>query len=103
MRFLVIKKRKKKEPVVSNKCLAFLTTLSPLSLECMAAVLAVGRSVLVEEAAFGRHGRGGGQVQATVAVVAAAVLLLHVCARYLLPQLLQLSWNHACHKNKLDN
>ena len=64
---------------------------SPLPL--VAQVHSVGRGVLVEQGVLG--GRGGGQVQASVAVVAAVVLLLHMSVRHLLPQLLQLGWNHA--------
>lgn len=66
----------------------------------MAHVLPVGRGLLVNKWVLWR-GRGG-QVKAPVAVVAVAmvvaavvVLLLHVSVRHLLPQLLQLGWNHA--------
>lgn len=44
-------KRGKKMAILSNN-----KHFLPLSLQCVAAVLAVCRSVLVEEAAFGRHG-----------------------------------------------
>lgn len=60
----------------------------------MTHVLAVDGSMLVDDGVL--WGCRGGQVQAPVAVVAAAVvLLLHVSVRHLLPQLLQLCWNHA--------
>lgn len=57
----------------------------------MAHVLSIGGGVLVEEGLLGGLWRG--QVQATVAIVAAAVLFLHV--RHLLPQLLKLCWIYA--------
>lgn len=66
---------------------------SPFSL--VTHVLPVGGGMLVEEWVLWRC--RGGQVKAPVAVVAAAVvvLLLHVSICHLLPQLLQLGWNHA--------
>lgn len=61
----------------------------------VAHVLAVGGGMLVVEWVLWRC--RGRQVEAPVAVVAAAVvvLLLHVSVCHLLPQLLQLGWNHA--------
>lgn len=64
---------------------------SPFSL--VTHVLPVGGGVLVEKWVLWRC--RGGQVEAPVAVVAAVVLLLHVSVCHLLPQLLQLCWNHA--------
>ena len=73
---------------------------SPVSL--VAVVLSVGGGVLVVVGVLWQ-GRGG-QVQTPVAIVvvvvvaAVVVLLLHVRGRHLLPQLLQIGRNHACHK-----
>lgn len=58
----------------------------PLSLERVAAVLAVGGSMLVD--VFKRDGGMRRQVQTPVAVIGDAVLLLHVAVCNLLPQLL---------------
>lgn len=61
----------------------------------VAHVLAIGGGMLVVEWVLWRC--RGRQVEAPVAVVVAAVvvLLLHVSVCHLLPQLLQLGWNHA--------
>lgn len=58
-------------------------------------VLPIGGGVLVDDRVLWR-GRGG-EVEAPVAVVAAAVvvLLLHLSVCHFLPQLLQLCWNYA--------
>lgn len=68
---------------------------SPFSL--VTHVLPVGGGVLVEDGVLWQCRRR--EVEPPVAVVAAAVvvvvLLLHLGVRHLLPQLLQLGWNHA--------
>lgn len=58
-------------------------------------VLPVGGGVLVDDRVLWRC--RGGEVEAPVAVVAAAVvvLLLHLSVCHFLPQLLQLCWNYA--------
>lgn len=58
-------------------------------------VLPVGGGVLVDDQVLWRC--RGGEVEAPVAVVAAAVvvLLLHLSVCHFLPQLLQLCWNYA--------
>lgn len=83
-------------PVNAVRCRERNERLSPVSF--VTHVLPVGGGVLVEGRVLRR--RRGGQVEAPVAVVVAAavvavVLLLHVGVRHLLPQLLQLCWNHA--------
>lgn len=58
-------------------------------------VLAIGGGVLVDDGVLWRC--RGGEVEAPVAVAAAAVvvLLLHLSICHFLPQLLQLCWNYA--------